>query len=166
MFPASQHTTQAVTNVSAGYSIPVFSSSPHSAPGSPRLASYNKTADDLPTNLIEEALALLDYNAKTRGNLAGCNAIFMEAYSPLGHSRSHSRRGSDYGDFQTSTLRRIKIIDVTQEHELLWRLGFRLLNFQYVMPPFTANQKKSTRFMLTVYLPPLTSAGIPSRGDK
>ena len=131
--------------------------------------------EDLPITLIQEALAILDQNAKSRGNLAGCNIILLEAYSPTtGLSRQSSQRGSDLSLSQSDgsrlwpgmTLNRLKALDITQEHDLLWRLGFRLLSFQYIMPPFAISQKKSARFMLTVYMPPLLEKGIPAREGK
>lgn len=141
-----------------------------SVPGSPnpRNATTQKQ-EDITTILIEEALAILDYNAKSRGNLAGCNIILLEAFSPAVLSRSNSRKASVGGELGMQHLlsyRKHRAVDVTQEHDLLCMLGFRLLNFQYVMPPFSSDMKKSNKFMLTVYLPPLLTASIPYKSDR
>jgi len=112
----------------------------------------SQDTQDLENSLLHSALDILDYNAKRRGNLAGCNIILLEAYlnSPL------SRRASSY--FLTNAM------DVTTHHERLHDMGFRLLSFQYVMPPFSPLHRKSTRFMLTVYLPSLLPSGVMERG--
>lgn len=214
------------------------------APNSPTLPvdanlrnATTQSLEFLPNILVAEALAVLDYNAKSRGNLAGCNMILLEAYMPekldkrqtylsrmnsshnlasgyatLGESHSQSgaegpKLTSGFNNSQIPTIPEgvvlntsfqpeqlasasqvelnssetsklaeehhsnveradFPVVDITQDHDLLCQLGFRLLNFHYIMPPYSVGQEKSNRFLLTVYVPPLLARGIPTRGNK
>ena len=43
----------------------------------------NERADKIAWSLIEYAVDVLDTNAKERGHLGGCNAIFLETVNPV-----------------------------------------------------------------------------------
>lgn len=76
-------------------------------------------------SLFEKSVQILDQNARMRGSLAGCHAIFMEVNPTVGDERSHL---------------------------FLYRAGLRLLDFQYIQPPFSNDPDTSKYIILTVLL--------------
>lgn len=85
--------------------------------------------------LVQLAVEGLDRNAKYRGNLAGCNAIFLEAEIA-----------------EKATPGKQDVIDPVMRHVLYHKLGFRRVDMEYVMPPVSAEHAPSKQFLLTVYL--------------
>eukprot|EP01132_Coremiostelium_polycephalum_P009208 gene9208-11284_t len=87
--------------------------------------------------LVERAVELLDKHAKTRGQLAGCNAIFLETNSA-----------------EKVTIQQ-DVMDPRMRHTIYHKMGFRLINFEYIMPPlFEGYEKLKGVLLLTVYLTP------------
>lgn len=112
------------------------------------LQQRKNRVDGLDQLLVETTLEILNQNAKERGNLAGCNAIFLQAKSSA-YSSTYSQ----------------DIIDITQHHIVLHKMGFRLLDFEYVVPP--SKKKQGPRpFVLTVYLTPLIPIMHYEKGDR
>lgn len=75
--------------------------------------------------LVDRAVDVLDQNAVSRGHLVGCNAIFLEI------REQQSTRPDGQGD---------QGIDISRQHLLLERMGWRLLDFNYVAPPVVRNR--------------------------
>eukprot|EP01113_Clastostelium_recurvatum_P024616 TRINITY_DN2938_c0_g1_i1.p1 TRINITY_DN2938_c0_g1~~TRINITY_DN2938_c0_g1_i1.p1 ORF type:complete len:1669 (+),score=425.84 TRINITY_DN2938_c0_g1_i1:1354-6360(+) len=80
------------------------------------LLQRRNRVDGLDSLLIDTTLDILDQNAKERGNIAGCNAIFLEA--KLSQQAAYNQ----------------DIIDISQHHIVLHKMGFRLLDCEYVRP--------------------------------
>jgi len=134
---------------------------------------YRSTENGLDSVLLENALQILDWNAKTRGNLVGCNMIFLETFLPgkAPVKDGRSRSNSNFEDSRRGTLTRkdsfARIIDdVTDNHQILYNMGFRLVSFQYILPPMFSGQPKSNKFMLTVYTKPFEDEGTLLRNNK
>jgi hypothetical protein len=89
--------------------------------------------------LSERALDILDQDAVGRGNLAGCNAIFLETSDP----------NLAWGDKAKE-----KTIDMSLQHALLHKLGWRLVDFNYVAPPQRPGRKPLTLRSLAMFLTP------------
>ncbi|GAM17997.1 hypothetical protein SAMD00019534_011720 [Acytostelium subglobosum LB1] len=87
--------------------------------------------------LVERSVELLDRHAKQRGQLAGCNAIFLETNSA-----------------EKVTVQQ-DVMDPRMRHTIYHKMGFRLINFEYIMPPLCAGYEKlKSVLLLTVYLTP------------
>lgn len=111
------------------------------------LQQRKNRVDGLDVLLVETTLEILNQNAKERGNLAGCNAIFLQAKSSA-YSSTYSQ----------------DIIDITQHHIVLHKMGFRLLDFEYVPPRGRADANRP--YVLTVYLTPLIPIMYYEKGDR
>ncbi len=81
------------------------------------------------TDLLRRALTILDQNAKTKGHIAGCNAIFLEV--KFGQTTSES-----------------------MSHNFLFNKGFRMVNFEYFQPPTSLRNPVSHNVCLTLFLTP------------
>ncbi|KAN0018258.1 hypothetical protein ACTFIU_010872 [Dictyostelium citrinum] len=87
--------------------------------------------------LVERAVELLDKHAKTRGQLAGCNCIFLETNSA-----------------EKVTVQQ-DVMDPRMRHTIYYKMGFRMIDFEYIMPPlFQGFEKLRGVLLLTVYLTP------------
>lgn len=95
----------------------------------------NKTTD-LDTVLMDKAVEILDENASAKGNLAGCDAIFLEIKAA------------------EKTLDEEEKGDLRELHTSLHRMGYRLLDFEYTQLPYTPDAMPSEKFLLTVLLTP------------
>jgi len=91
---------------------------------------------------------LLQQTARRRGHLAGCNAILLETNSA-----------------EKVTVQQ-DVMDPRMRHTIYHKMGFRLLDFEYVMPPLGKGfEKLKGVLLLTVYLTqhipwlPLTHGG-------
>lgn len=79
------------------------------------------------TDLLRRAITILDQNAKTKGHISGCNAIFLE----------------------------VKFLPSEREsvsHQFLFNKGFRLLDFEYYQPPTSLKNPVSHNVCLTLLL--------------
>jgi GNAT superfamily N-acetyltransferase len=81
------------------------------------------------TDLLRRAITILDQNAKTKGHISGCNAIFLEVKFVQSASESVS-------------------------HQFLFNKGFRLLDFEYYQPPTSLRNPVSHNVCLTLLLTP------------
>ena len=81
------------------------------------------------TDLLRRAITILDQNAKTKGHISGCNAIFLEAKFVQSASESVS-------------------------HLFLFNKGFRLVDFEYYQPPTSLRNPVSYNVCLTLLLTP------------
>lgn len=79
------------------------------------------------TDLLRRAITILDQNAKTKGHISGCNAIFLEVKFFVGEKESVS-------------------------HQFLYNKGFRLLDFEYYQPPTSLKNPISHNVCLTLLL--------------
>jgi hypothetical protein len=70
------------------------------------------------------------------GALAGCNAIFLETNAA-----------------QAVTMEQ-DVMDPRLRHLIYYNMGFRLLDFPYVMPPLDLGKPKVTFLLLLVYVTP------------
>jgi hypothetical protein len=84
--------------------------------------------------LVERAISILDQNAVSRGNLVGANAIFLE----IRESDSDAADGED----------------LSRQHTLLEKMGWRLIDFNYVAPPLTRGGQPRPRLSLSIFLTP------------
>lgn len=84
--------------------------------------------ESLGRNLLQEVTANLNKNAIYRGNIAGCNALFMEA--PHGSTRYRLN------------------------NPLLYKEGWRMLDFVYYRPPLSISSPGSTPCPLLILLTP------------
>lgn len=81
------------------------------------------------TDLLRRAITILDQNAKTKGHISGCNAIFLEVKFVQSASESVS-------------------------HLFLFNKGFRLVDFEYYQPPTSLRNPVSYNVCLTLLLTP------------
>ena len=87
--------------------------------------------------LIDSSLEELDTAAKHRGQLGGCNVIFMESRTtPL------------------TTNPNLEVQDIEQQHPLLEAMGWKMLDFDYVQPPNSDPLKKVKTSILMVFVTP------------
>lgn len=99
-------------------------------------------------SLMERAVEILDQDAVTRGSLAGCNAIFLETgerdssqkhlYAEASTSAAASGGHADW--------------DITSHHPMLYRLGWRMVDFGYVAPPVRGYRKSRPHKQLAMFL--------------
>jgi hypothetical protein len=85
--------------------------------------------------LFERTTDILDQDAVARGNLAGCNAIYFETSDPNRDTGGHNRS-----------------LDISLQHQLLHKLGWRLVDFNYVAPPQRAGRRPVTHRSLAMFL--------------
>lgn len=85
--------------------------------------------------LIDYAVETITYEAKSRGHLSGCNVIFMETSS----------------DVPVQKIQTQELADFTHQHSVLERMGWKLLDFDYIQPPLSNERKKSKNLFLMVY---------------
>lgn len=99
--------------------------------------------------LVEKAAAELDVlSVEDGGALAGCNAIFLETNSA-----------------QAITMEQ-DVMDPRLRHLIYHNMGFKLVDFQYVMPPLGAGMPKVYYLLLLVYTTPkIPSEPIPGSED-
>lgn len=86
----------------------------------------------------------LEKNAKSRGHLAGCNAIFLETNSATKVQESED------------------VMSPAQRHQIFFKMGLRLIDFDYVQAPLFRGKKKVNFLLLCVFLTPR----IPKLDDK
>lgn len=84
--------------------------------------------------LMNYSREVLDQNAKARGHLSGCDAIFLETNSAKKVHAQHD------------------VIDPRARHAILHRYGCRLLDFDYIAPPLSPQHPKVDFLLLTVLL--------------
>lgn len=84
--------------------------------------------------LINYSREVLDQNAKARGHLSGCDAIFLETNSAKKVRADHD------------------VIDPRSRHAILHRYGCRLVDFDYIAPPLSPQHPKVDFLLLTVLL--------------
>jgi hypothetical protein len=84
--------------------------------------------------LVERAISILDQNAVSRGNLVGANAIFLE----IRESDSDATDGED----------------LSRQHTLLEKMGWRLIDFNYVAPPLARGGQPRPRLSQSIFLTP------------
>lgn len=101
------------------------------------------------TDLLRRALTILDQNAKTKGHLSGCNAIFLEVQFAQPNSGGHNGPLNDSTDkYGTS-------------HVFLNNKGFRCVDFEYYQPPTSLKNPVSRNVCLTLLL----TSRIPRFGE-
>ncbi|EFA76800.1 histidine kinase [Heterostelium album PN500] len=109
------------------------------------LLSYILVGDEhMARSLIQRAVDILDRNAVERGNLAGCNAIFLET----AHFSNNSTTTSTTTTTKNNTDNRI--METSYCHEFLDRMGWRKVDFSYVQPPLSVDKKPSGKLSLAV----------------
>jgi GNAT superfamily N-acetyltransferase len=86
--------------------------------------------------LAEKACFTVEDNARGKGHLAGCNAIFLETNS--------AEKVDPTED----------VMPPAQRHEILNKIGLRLLNFDYVQVALDASKNKVNYLLLTVFISP------------
>jgi hypothetical protein len=87
--------------------------------------------------LIDSALEELDTAAKRRGQLGGCNVIFMESRTgPLNANPN------------------LEVQDIEQQHPILEAMGWKMLDFDYIQPPNAEPTKKVKTSFLLVFVTP------------
>jgi GNAT superfamily N-acetyltransferase len=111
-------------------------------------------------SLMERAVEILDQDAVVRGSLAGCNAIFLEtgekdeSSKSLATSTSSSSQvlitlpspsSSSSPSSEDSTTSSISGLDISSHHQLLHRLGWRLVDFGYVAPQPRGKEMRKPR---------------------
>lgn len=96
-------------------------------------------------SLTERAVDILDQDAVNRGNLAGCNAIFLETSDP-NLLLEDDKRGQRTHNQEYSKL------DISAQHSMLHRLGWRLVDFNYVGPPANKRGKPTVHKSLAIFL--------------
>ncbi|EGC34343.1 hypothetical protein DICPUDRAFT_98253 [Dictyostelium purpureum] len=106
------------------------------------LQKKNRASEGLDSLLVDSAVEILDTNARERGNLAGCNAIFL-------HIKNPSQTVSP------------DVVDICQHHMLLYKMGFKLLDFDYYIPPLDSITSPK-KMMLGLFITPL----IPKSNEK
>lgn len=133
-------------------------------------------AERMAKALVQRAVEILDQNARTRGHLAGCNAIFLEiTAAPSSFKMSEMSAEPDGKKEQAADAKSSLVtssqsrdlssamlpvnsaprgIEISEQHALLEKMGWRMLDFDYVMPPLSAFQKKITSIFLTVLVTP------------
>lgn len=135
-------------------------------------------------SLMERAVEILDQDAVTRGSLAGCNAIFLETgerdetdkhamqNNLLAASSSSSSSSSvpNSGASSAETSEVALDLDISSHHEMLYRLGWRLVDIGYVMPPNRGQSggRKALRIhkQLAMFLTPrVPCAEVPTNDD-
>jgi len=84
--------------------------------------------------LVEKSVEILDKNARHRGKLAGCNTVFLETNAA-----------------EKVTMQQ-DVMDPRMRHTIYHKIGFRMLDFAYIMPPLGPGQEKMDILLLTVYL--------------
>eukprot|EP01100_Stratorugosa_tubuloviscum_P002031 TRINITY_DN1465_c0_g1_i6.p1 TRINITY_DN1465_c0_g1~~TRINITY_DN1465_c0_g1_i6.p1 ORF type:complete len:817 (+),score=178.59 TRINITY_DN1465_c0_g1_i6:161-2611(+) len=84
--------------------------------------------------LVARAVECLESIAKRRGQLAGCNVIFLETNS--------TSKVTPQQDVMDPRVRQI----------VYYKMGFRMLDFKYVMAPLGAGMEKCDFLLLTVYI--------------
>jgi hypothetical protein len=87
--------------------------------------------------LVHRAVDILEHDAISRGHLSGCNVIFLETVAIKG------------GVFSPASTD-----DIIQQHALLEKMGWRLLDLDYASPPIAADLKKRKAVLLTVFITP------------
>eukprot|EP01112_Ceratiomyxa_fruticulosa_P007413 TRINITY_DN1920_c0_g1_i1.p1 TRINITY_DN1920_c0_g1~~TRINITY_DN1920_c0_g1_i1.p1 ORF type:complete len:462 (+),score=107.53 TRINITY_DN1920_c0_g1_i1:562-1947(+) len=73
--------------------------------------------------LIQKAADIFGVTAKKQGRISGCNAIFLETNS--------EQVSLEYD-----------VMDPRQRHKIFEKLGFQMLDFDYVQPPITEEKEK------------------------
>ncbi|KAF2068992.1 hypothetical protein CYY_009691 [Polysphondylium violaceum] len=109
------------------------------------LQKKGRAADGLDNLLVESTVDILDANARERGNLAGCNAIFIHI------KNASSTVGTE-------------VADLCQHHMVLYKMGFKLLDFDYYIPPLDKNSAPK-KLMLGLFITPLIPRS-NEKGDK
>lgn len=84
--------------------------------------------------MVEHCVEILDTNARSRGMLAGCNSVFLETNAA-----------------EKVTMQQ-DVMDPRMRHVIYHKIGFRMLDFAYVMPPLGQGQSKMDILLLTVYI--------------
>src|SRR3989338_4195922 len=84
--------------------------------------------------LVNYSRQVLSQNAKARGHLSGCDAIFLETNSAKKIQSQHD------------------VIDPRSRHAILHRYGCRLVDFDYIAPPLSPQHHKVDFLLLTVLL--------------
>lgn len=100
------------------------------------VVSKKARGSGMASTLVTSAVERLERNAKERGNLPGCNAIFLETNSAAKITPQQD------------------VMDPRVRHLIYHKIGFRMLEFDYVMPPITSNSRKLDCLLLTVYMTP------------
>ncbi|EGC29065.1 hypothetical protein DICPUDRAFT_5127, partial [Dictyostelium purpureum] len=100
------------------------------------LVNTNYRGQGFAAILLKEASSRLMENGKTRGHLSGCNAIFLE----------------------TNSAEKVKpeddVMDPAKRHAIFYKLGIRLLDFDYIQPPLSNESGKCKDLLLTCLLTP------------
>ncbi|KAF2072207.1 hypothetical protein CYY_006473 [Polysphondylium violaceum] len=84
--------------------------------------------------LLEQSQHQLMLDGKSRGHLGGCNVIFLET-----NSAEKIKKEDD-------------VMDPAQRHIIFYKLGIRLLDFDYVQPPLSKESGKCRDLLLTCLL--------------
>jgi len=86
--------------------------------------------------LVEKAVEMLDEFAKQRGHLTGCNAVFLETNSPSKISESQD-------------------VMIPRDRQIVYqKLGFKLVDIPYMVPPLGPQQSKMDFLSLMVLITP------------
>lgn len=88
------------------------------------------------TILSDHCRKTLEAHAKSRGHLAGCNAIFLETNSAV--------KVSSDQDVMSPALR----------HKIFYGMGLRLVDFDYVQPPLDTDKNKVNYLLLCCFVTP------------
>lgn len=88
------------------------------------------------TILSDHCRKTLEAHAKSRGHLAGCNAIFLETNSAI--------KVSSDKDVMSPMLR----------HKIFYGMGLRLVDFDYVQPPLDTDKNKVNYLLLCCFVTP------------
>jgi GNAT superfamily N-acetyltransferase len=88
----------------------------------------------LASSLVEHARTLFDSRARSMGHLSGCNCVYLETNSATKISAQQD------------------VIDPRRRHLIWWRVGCRLVDFDYVAPPLAAGMPVQDFLLLTVLI--------------
>ena len=105
--------------------------------------------------LVSRAVEVMGKNAKKRGKLAGCNAVLLETNSAekVTPQQDVMCVFKWYGilprAFADMTYR-----DPRMRHVIYHKMGFRLIDHPYIMPPLAPGKGKLKILLLTVYITP------------
>lgn len=147
------------------------------------LAPIGASGERMARALIDRAITDLDNDAKTRGQLAGCNVIFMEcsqmssgvvqpAHPRVTPASTSTQSGSPSSStamvVSTAPLTNLaphassspafsltsEVRDIDEQHPLLESMGWRLVDFDYLPPPGQSPERKAKSMLLIALVTP------------